>query len=150
MKEVLAMIRPEGWAATKEALSRLAFPPFTHRRVLGRGATRGLRFMPRKDASPDAGVAFLPKRLIAWVVEDRLAPALIEALIEANRTGRMGDGRIFVLPVEDALRLRTGQRGAAALRPEPLAGAVRGGAPDPSTGLRAGGEPGGGADAAGR
>lgn len=125
MKEVLAIIRPERWTATKAALGRLGLPAFTHRRVHGRGRARGLKYVPRHGAAAQTAVAWLPKRMIFWVVEDHAVTSIVTALVEANQTGRLGDGRIFVLPLLDAVRVRTGQRGAAALRPEPVAGTVR-------------------------
>lgn len=127
MKEVLAIIRPERWTATKAALGRLGLPAFTHRRVLGRGRARGLRYMPRAGAAPRTAVAWLPKRMIFWVVEDHAVTSIVQALVEANQTGHLGDGKVFVLPLEEAMRVRTGQRGEAALRPHAVSGTVRGG-----------------------
>ena len=125
MKEVLAIIRPERWTATKAALGRLGLPAFTHRRVLGRGRARGLKYIPRHGAAPQTAVAWLPKRMIFWVVEDHAVTSIVQALVEANQTGRLGDGRIFVLPLEEAVRVRTGQRGVMAIRPQAVAGTVR-------------------------
>ena len=126
LKEVLAIIRPERWPHTKERVQRLRLPAFTHQRVLGRGRERGLRYLPRAGAIPRTAVRYLPKRMISWVVEAHQVEALIEVLLETNRTGRLGDGAIFVLPVEDAVRVRTGDRQVDAIESAQLGEWVRG------------------------
>lgn len=126
LKEVLAIIRPERWHQTKIRLQRLRLLACTHHRVLGRGRERGLRYLPRQQAANHAGMRYLPKRLISWVVEDAQVEAVVNAIIEVNRTGRMGDGRIFILPVEEAVRVRTRDRGVAALRSEHIGDMVMG------------------------
>lgn len=118
LKEVIAIIRPQRWQATKQRLQRSYVPAFTHQRVLGRGRERGLRYLPRANASARTAVRYLPKRMISWIVEAPQVELLVQALLEVNQTGSIGDGTIFVLPVEDAVRIRTGERGAEALRPE--------------------------------
>lgn len=128
MKEVMAFVRPERWVATRSALVRAGFPALTGRRVLGRGRSRGLRYLPRQGGESGLAIGWLPKRMLTLVVEDARVPAAVEALLGVNRTGQPGDGRIFVLPVEDAIRLRTGERGGAALGVAPLGGSV--GAPE--------------------
>ena len=62
------------------------------------------------------GVRYLPKRLLSWIVEETQVEPLIRALIEANQTGQLGDGKIFVLPIEEAVRIRTGERGVEAIQ----------------------------------
>ena len=116
LKEVVAIIRPQRWSQTKLRVQRLRLQAFTHTRVLGRGRERGLRYLPRHGAARGAGVRYLPKRMISWIVEEACVEPLIQALIEANQTGQLGDGKIFVLPVEDAVRVRTDERGTEALR----------------------------------
>ena len=101
MKEVIAIIRPERWFATRARVEQLGLPEFTEHRVLGRGRERGLRYLSRQGGA-GIGVRCLPKRMASWIVEDAQAPRLIEAVIEENQTGRLGDGKIFVLPVEEA------------------------------------------------
>ena len=115
LKEIIAIIRPVRWTETKRRLQRLRLPAFTQQRVLGRGRERGLRYLPRRGAAMRAGVRYLPKRLISWVVEETKVGLLIDAVVEVNRTGQFGDGKIFVLPVEEAVRVRTADRGIAAL-----------------------------------
>ncbi len=114
LKEVIAIIRPERWAHTKAELRRL--PAFTQQRVLGCGRTRGLRYLPRQGASLQAGIRYLPKRMVSWIVEDTQVEPLVQAIIDANRTGHIGDGKIFVLPIGDAVRIRTGERGLDAIQ----------------------------------
>lgn len=118
LKEVIAILRPERWPQTKVRVQRLRLPAFTQHRVLGRGRARGLRYLPRQGAASGTGVRYLPKRMVSWIVEASCVEPLVQAVIEANRTGRVGDGKIFVLPVEDAIRVRTDERGCAALHVE--------------------------------
>ena len=116
LKEVMAIIRPSRWVETKQRVQRLRLPAFTEQRVLGRGRERGLRYLPRHNASAGTGVRYLPKRLISWIVEETQVAPLVNALMEVNRTGQFGDGKIFVLPIEEAVRIRTADRGVAALQ----------------------------------
>ena len=116
LKEVIAIIRPQQWSRTKLRLKPLSLDMFTHVRVFGRGRERGLRYLPRTGAAGGVGVRYLPKRLISWIVEAHQVTPLVQALMEINRTGQVGDGKIFVLPVEEAVRIRTAERGVDALR----------------------------------
>ena len=118
LKEVVAIIRPQRWSHTKLVVQRLRVSAFTHTRVLGRGHERGLRYLPRRGAASGIGVRYLPKRMISWMVEETQVEPLVRAIIEANQTGQLGDGKIFVLPVEDAVRIRTNEHGVEALRTE--------------------------------
>ena len=126
LKEVIAIIRPQRWVQTKQRLQRLNLPAFTHQRVLGRGRECGLRYLPRQGATTGTGVRYLPKRLISWVVEESQVEWLVHALIDANQTGQLGDGKIFVLPIGDAVRVRTGDRGVEAIRSERMLAGVLG------------------------
>ena len=96
----------------------LPVPAFTQVKVLGRGRERGLQYLPRHGAARGMGVRYLPKRMISWIVDETLVEPLIQAVIEANQTGQLGDGKILVLPVEDAVRIRTQEHGVEALRGE--------------------------------
>lgn len=118
LKEVIAMIRPQCWDETKLRVQRVRLQAFTVSRVLGRGRERGLRYLPRKGAARGVGVRYLPKRMISWIVEEAHVEPLVQAVIESNQTGQLGDGKIFVLPVEDAVRIRTNEHGVEALRTE--------------------------------
>lgn len=118
LKEVIAIIRPHRWLETKQRVQRLRLHACTQHRVLGRGRERGLRYLPRQGAHAGVGVHYLPKRMVTWIVEESQVDSLVQAIIEANRTGQLGDGKIFVLPVGDAVRIRTSERGVDALRTE--------------------------------
>ena len=118
LKEVVAIIRPQRWGQTKSRVQRLRVQAFTQTRVLGRGRERGLRYLPRTGAARGMGVRYLPKRMISWIVEEAQVEPLVQAIVKANQTGQLGDGKIFVLPVEDAVRIRTHAHGVEALRAE--------------------------------
>jgi len=124
MKQVTAIIRMNRMNATKTALIEAGFPAFTVRKVLGRGKGNvDYRVISGAEAgAPEAiarlkddGPMLIPKRMMNLVVPDESVPKLIETVIRVNRTGNRGDGKIFVLPVEDAVRVRTGEHGPAAL-----------------------------------
>lgn len=121
MKEVLAVIRPNRIQATKEALAHLGFASFTAQKVLGRGKQRGLTdelgFAVDTDSigPPPVEARWIPKRLISLVVDDAEVPAVVHAIMKVNCTGAFGDGRIFICPVDDVLRVRTGETGPQAL-----------------------------------
>ena len=123
MKEVTVIIRMNKMSATKEALDALGFPAMTATKVQGRGKQRGLF----KDVAIKVGLEvmqdervketrWLPKRLIYLVVHDDEVQEVVDAIIRVNQTGNFGDGKIFVGPCEDAVRIRTQHRGRAALR----------------------------------
>ena len=105
MIEIIAIVRRNRAAATREELVRIGSAGSTQFTVLGRGRQQGLR---GGDAA--RGPAFLPKVLFDIVVEDAHAQETIEAIIRANQTGQFGDGRIFVLDVNEAYRISTGVR----------------------------------------
>lgn len=124
MKEVMAVIRMNMINKTKEALSAAGITSFTATgRVLGRGkGTVDVTLVKgAEDGSAEAlarlksGPRLFPKRLLLVVVPDALAPAVVDAIISVNTTGNPGDGKIFVLPVKDAARIRTGECGDAVL-----------------------------------
>ena len=101
MKEVIAVLRPERWAETCRRLQDLPLGESSQHRVLGRGSEGGLRYLPRQGAVSSAGIGCLPRRLACWTVEDEMVAPLVQALLEANCTGRPGDGKVFVLPVAE-------------------------------------------------
>lgn len=124
MKEVMAVIRMNMINKTKEALSAAGITSFTATgRVLGRGkGTVDVTLVKgAEDGSAEAlarlksGPRLFPKRLLLVVVPDALAPTVVDAIISVNKTGNPGDGKIFVLPVKDAARIRTGECGDAVL-----------------------------------
>jgi nitrogen regulatory protein PII 2 len=123
MKQVTAIIRMNMMNATKQALIEGGFPAFTVRKVLGRGKgnvdfrviTGAEAGAPEAIARLNGGPMLIPKRMMILVVPDEAVPKLIEIIIKANHTGNRGDGKIFVQPIEDAVRVRTGERAGAAL-----------------------------------
>jgi len=123
MKQVTAIIRMNMMNATKQALIEVGFPAFTVRKVLGRGKgnvdfrviTGAEAGAPEAIARLNGGPMLIPKRMMILVVPDEAVPKLIEIIIKANHTGNRGDGKIFVQPIEDAVRVRTGERAGAAL-----------------------------------
>lgn len=105
MKEVIAVLRPERWAVTLRRIADLPFEEFCQHRVLGRGSEGGLHYLPRQGAASRAGIGCLPRRLMSWTVPEEMVDLLVQTLVEANCTGRQGDGKIFVLPVAESYAL---------------------------------------------
>lgn len=107
MKEVIAIIRAEKWQPTKEVLDALGVGEVANFRVLGRGLQRGLRYLRRvgegrggPGTTIETSIQFLPKRMLSWLVPDEKVDQLVAALIRVNQTGNVGDGKIFVCPVD--------------------------------------------------
>ena len=117
LKEVIAIIRPERWLATKLKVESLGIVALTHHRVVGRGRQRGLQFLARRGATSGTGFRYLPKRLISWIVIETQVETLVQAIIEANRTGQIGDGKIFVLPLDGVMQIRTDDAATEAQEP---------------------------------
>ena len=114
MKEIIAVIRPRQWQSTLEKLSQAGFDAFTRQRAYGRGKQMGLRYQSA-DGEPGAGISFLPKWMVTMVVEDEQVGQVIDILQTANRTGEIGDGKIFTYPIGNAIRIRTGETGEKAI-----------------------------------
>lgn len=123
MKEVMAIIRINRINATKRALNDAGITSFTATgRVLGRG--KGMvdyRILEgARDGYDEAimqlgqGPRLVPKRLITVIVSDDWVERTVKAIIEANQTGSAGDGKIFVMPVQEAVRVRTSETAAGA------------------------------------
>jgi nitrogen regulatory protein PII 2 len=116
MKEVLAIIQMNKMEATKNALDVIGIPSITAYKVTGRGKQQGLTIPhPSELAMSDKRSKYIPKRMISVMVEDEYVPALVAVITKVNRTGNYGDGRIFICPVEEAVRIRTGERGSVAI-----------------------------------
>jgi nitrogen regulatory protein P-II 1 len=112
MKKIEAIIKPFKLDDAKDALSGVGIRGITVSEVKGFGRQRGHTELYR---GAEYVVDFLPKLKLEIVVEDGLVEKVAHALLEAARTGRIGDGKIFVVPVQDAIRIRTGERGDSAL-----------------------------------
>jgi len=122
MKEIIAIIRPKQMRATKEVLDTLGFPSFLAISVLGRGHQRGIAGEVSCELSPEVlrqakagGMKYVPKRLLTIVVPDANVDQVVEAVVRVNQTGEIGDGKIFICPMEDALRVRTDETGESAI-----------------------------------
>jgi nitrogen regulatory protein PII 2 len=123
MKEVLAVIRMNKMNETKQALADAGFSSFTARKVAGRGKGRVdyQLLQGAVDGHEEAisqlspGPRLIPKRLITVVVPDKSASTVVKTIIEINKSGNPGDGKIFVLPVREAVRIRTGEQDDEAL-----------------------------------
>ena len=123
MKQVMAIIRINRINATKKALNDVGITSFSATgRVLGRG--KGLVDYRLLDGAKDGhaeaiaqlgqGPRLVPKRLLTVVVSDDWVERTVKAIIEANQTGSPGDGKIFVTPVTEAVRVRTGEKAEGA------------------------------------
>jgi len=113
MQKIEAIIRPEKLDDVKEALAGAGFTGLNIVHVTGRGAQKGIVHMGRGGESYT--VDMLPKVKIEVVVKDADAERAVKLIIGAAKTGNIGDGKIFLLPVADAIRVRTGERGDAAV-----------------------------------
>ena len=112
MKKIEAIIKPFKLDEVKEALQEVGLGGITITETKGFGRQKGHTELYR---GAEYVVDFLPKIKIEIVVEDNLVERTTEAIIAAARTGRIGDGKIFITPVEDVIRIRTGERGKDAI-----------------------------------
>jgi len=112
MKKVEAIIKPFKLDDVKDALSKVGVQGLTVTEVKGFGRQKGHTELYR---GAEYVIEFVPKLKIEVVVDDAKASQIVEAIKTSAKTGQIGDGKIFVLPVDDALRIRTGERGASAL-----------------------------------
>ncbi|HZE73935.1 MAG TPA: P-II family nitrogen regulator [Gemmatimonadales bacterium] len=112
VKKVEAVIKPFKVDAVKEALIDAGVTGLTFSEVKGMGRQKGHTELYR---GAEYQVDLVPKVKVEMVVPDELVSRVMRALQHAARTGTMGDGKIFVLPVEETLRVRTGERGESAL-----------------------------------
>lgn len=138
MKEITAVIRRDRLPDTKKVLEDLGFPSLTIQSVDGRGKQKGM--VCDNDLDPDLPDAFctsaklkptpssyalehalpkvalfVPKRMLTMVVPDDLVSKIVKAIIKVNQTGKTGDGKIFVSPIDRALRVRTGETDGEAI-----------------------------------
>jgi len=140
VKEITAIIRRDKLHLTKEALAEIGFPSLSIQSVEGRGKQRGDVACSLLDMDEDGRtcnttvvplkvtpseyalehflpkvVMYVPKRMLTMIVEDASVAAVVEALIKVNQTGQPGDGKVFVSPIEEATRIRTGEVGVEAV-----------------------------------
>ncbi len=125
MKEVMAIIRLNRISQTKKALLLAGFPSMTCRKMLGRGKKKVdfalTKYVPLTETSPrmleeiSEEHRLVPKRFITLIVQDYEVKKAVDAIMDANFTGSPGDGKIFVLPVLEVYRVRTGETGVDAV-----------------------------------
>ncbi len=127
MKEIMAIIRMDMINKTKDALLKEDFPSLHCKKVMGRGMKKvdyslieglisGNEVMsPMIAEVVSEGHRLLPKRLLSLIVEDDQVKKAVEIIINTNSKGKQGDGKIFVLPIMDAIRVRTGETGNEAI-----------------------------------
>jgi nitrogen regulatory protein P-II 1 len=112
MKKVEAIIKPFKLDEVKDALSEVGIQGMTVTEVKGFGRTGGKKEVYRGSAYV---VDFVPKVKLEIIVPDSLVKEVIDAIEKSAKTGRIGDGKIFVGPVDEAVRIRTGERGEEAI-----------------------------------
>jgi len=123
LKEVVAIVRMNKMNQTKQSLADVGFPALNAVKVLGRGKGQvDYRLLRGAESGAEEAIAqlglgpqLIPKRMVSLVVTDEKVPLVVRTIIDCNQTGQAGDGKIFVLPVSDALRIRTGESGDAAI-----------------------------------
>ncbi len=137
MKEITAIIRRDRLPETKTALDSLGYPSLTIQSVDGRGKQKGAMCAEMDSEMPDSyctavklkptpsvyalehtlpkKALYVPKRMLTIVVPDEAVDGVVKIIIEANRSGRRGDGKVFVSPIGGAMRVRTGETDGAAV-----------------------------------
>jgi nitrogen regulatory protein P-II 1 len=113
MQKIEAIVRPEKLDDVKNALTAAGHHGMNIVHVTGRGVQRGIVHMGRGGESYT--VDMLPKVKVEVVVKDSDLEAVVKMICDAAQTGNIGDGKLFVIPVSDAIRVRTGERGDAAI-----------------------------------
>ena len=112
MKKIEAIIKPFKLEEVKEALSEIGIEGMTVSEVKGFGRQKGHTEIYRGS---EYTVDFLPKVKIEVVVADSLANKAVDTIVAAAKTGKIGDGKVFVLPVEESIRIRTEEKGEKAV-----------------------------------
>jgi len=107
MKLIKSIVRPNKVDEVKDALTKIGISGMTVTEVRGHGKQKGHTAIYR---GKEYNVSLLPKMQIEVVVEDSIVEDAIKAIVQSARTGEIGDGRVFVLPVEQTYKIRTGER----------------------------------------
>ena len=126
MKEILAIIRMNKMNETKRALADAGISSLTARKVIGRGKGKVdyLLLQGAQEGFDEAinqlgpGPKLIPKRMLTLVIPDNKVDLVVRTIIRVNKTGSPGDGKIFVCPVTDAIRVRTSETGDTAIADE--------------------------------
>jgi len=116
MKMVVAYIRHEAFESIREELLEKGFPSLTITEVKGSGRQKGITEQYRGSS---IAIHLRPKMKVECVVEDQDAQVIVDSILKHARTGQVGDGKIFLLPVEEAIRIRTGESGEEVLQAHP-------------------------------
>jgi nitrogen regulatory protein PII len=112
MKQIEAIIKPFQLEEVKQALTKLGVEGMTVSEVKGFGRQKGHTELYR---GAEYSIDYLPKVKIEILVADEKAAQVVDAIVTAARTGKIGDGKIVITPVEEVIRIRTGERGAEAI-----------------------------------
>ena len=112
MKKIEAIIKPFKMEDVKDALAEIGIQGMTVAEVKGFGRQKGHTEIYRGS---EYTVEFLPKVKFEIVVEDKMVQKAVETIVQSATTGKIGDGKVFVLPIEDAIRIRTEERGDDAI-----------------------------------
>jgi nitrogen regulatory protein PII 2 len=137
MKEIIAIIRRDKVPETKRVLEDIGYPSLTLQSVDGRGKQKGAMCAEMDSEMPESFCTgaklkptpstyalehtlpkvaiYVPKKMLTIMVPDELVPKIVEGIIRVNQTGKHGDGKIFVAPVEGAIRIRTGEENEEAI-----------------------------------
>jgi nitrogen regulatory protein PII len=121
MKMVVAYIRHEGFEPIRHELLELGFPSLSVSEVKGSGRQRGVT---EKYRGSQLTNYLRPKIKVECVVADADLPTIVDTILKHARTGSVGDGKVFVMPVEEAYRIRTGESGEETLQAHPGAAAA--------------------------
>jgi nitrogen regulatory protein P-II 1 len=119
MKKVEAIIRPERLQMVQDALDQLGVSGLTVTEVVGCGRQKGYTEQYR---GARANISLLHKIKVEAVVPSDVVEPAVDAIVQSARTGEEGDGRVFVIPIEESIRIRTGERGEESVRHEIPAG----------------------------
>lgn len=112
MKKIIAIIRPDKFEMVKNALEEIGCHGMTVKEVKGRGRQLGITENYR---GRDYRIDLLPKTEVEIIANDADVESIIQTIVETAKTGDIGDGKIFISPVEDVIRIRTGERGEKAI-----------------------------------
>ena len=112
MKKIIAIIRPDKLEVVKNALEEIGCHGMTVKEVKGRGRQLGVTESYRGH---DYRIDILPKTELEIVTSDSAVDGIVQTIVETAKTGDIGDGKIFISPVEEVIRIRTGERGEKAI-----------------------------------
>ncbi|KUO77736.1 MAG: transcriptional regulator [Desulfosporosinus sp. BRH_c37] len=126
MKEIIIFVRRHKVPETKKAFEDAGFPALTIQSVEGRGKQGGiggwaaevdpeLNAVMSEELADETRFNWIPKRMLTIVVQDDQVEEVVAVIIKANQTGHVGDGKIFVIPLKEVVRVRTGETGAQAV-----------------------------------